>query len=48
MIEDIKKIIELIRKVKPSLAVVDESTILNEGALDSLDIITLVYWHADF
>ena len=42
MIEDIKKIIELIRKVKPWLAVVDESTILNEGALDSLDIITLV------
>lgn len=42
MNEKIKKVIELVQQVKPSLQDLDESTVLNEGALDSLDIIALV------
>lgn len=40
MDERTRKILDIIRQVKPSLQDVDETTILNRGALDSLDIIT--------
>ena len=42
MNERLQKILDIIRQVKPSLDNLDETTILNQGALDSLDIITIV------
>ena len=42
MDEKTKKILDIIRQVKPSLQDMDETTVLNSGALDSLDIITVV------
>lgn len=42
MNENIKKIVTIIQQVKPSLQNLSEDTILNQGALDSLDIITVV------
>lgn len=38
----IAKIIELIKEVKPSIEELDENTIINQGLLDSLDIMTLI------
>lgn len=38
----IQKILEIIQQVKPSLSNLNQDTILNQGILDSLDIITIV------
>lgn len=38
----IEEIIGLINQIKPTLQNVNKSTVLNQGLLDSLDIITLV------
>lgn len=38
----IEKVIEIIKRVKPQMDIVDENTILNEGVLDSLDVIAVV------
>ena len=42
MKQEISKILDIIKEVKPSLQDIDETTVLNEGVLDSLDIITIV------
>lgn len=42
MQKEISKILDIIKLVKPSLQDVDETMVLNEGVLDSLDIITIV------
>lgn len=42
MNRECEKIIEMINQVKPALQNVNRTTLLNQGALDSLDIITLV------
>ncbi len=39
---EMNQIMEVIRQVKPSMNQIDMDTILNQGALDSLDIITIV------
>lgn len=42
MNENLLKVLDIIRQVKPSLEELDETTILNDGAIDSLDIITII------
>ena len=37
-----EKVLEIIKQIKPQLKDLDEDTILTDGMLDSLDVITMV------